>query len=335
MPDIASFAARRGSVAERVPLVLGTMNFGKRTPEDEARRIMDRALERGVTLFDTANAYVSGQGERIVGRALRGRREAALVATKVGLSRVGGEASGLIGAGGRSEGLSYQRIVDACDESLGRLGMDYVDLYYLHVPDRETPIEESLRAIRTLLEVGKIRAWATSNFASWQVLEMFHLCDRDGLPRPILAQQMQNLLVRQLDVEYFAFAAKYGLHTMAFNPLAGGLLAREHLPGAPSPGSRFDNNPMYQRRYFTERLRTQVVEVRRVATRLGMSLASLAYAWLASSVDVDSIVIGPASVAHLEEALHASELRLDAPTMDVLHELYLSYQGTDARYARV
>lgn len=146
------------------------MNFGKRTPEVEARRIIDRALERGVNHIDTANAYVDGESERIVGRALAGRRDVVYLATKVGLSRIGGETSGLFRIGGRSEGLSRARILAACDESLSRLGTDVADLYYLHVPDRDTAIEESLSAMAELLRIGKIRGWAVSNYASWQVL---------------------------------------------------------------------------------------------------------------------------------------------------------------------
>ena len=326
---------RRASPSDPVPLVLGTMNFGKRTDEAEARRIIDRALERGVTLLDTANAYTDGESERIVGRALQGRRDRALIATKVGLARVGGELSGLIRTGGRAEGLSRSRILAACDESLLRLGTDYVDLYYLHAPDRETPIEETLSAIAELLRAGKIRAWATSNFASWQVLEMMTWCDREGVPRPVMAQQIYNLLVRQLDIEYFAFAGKYGHHTAAYNPLAGGLLARPDAAGEPAKGSRFDANPMYQKRYWTAALHSRVEDYRALARELGMSLVTLAYAWLASRSAVDSILIGPGTAQHLNDALDACERRLDPATMERIDALHRAHQGTDAVYARL
>jgi aryl-alcohol dehydrogenase-like predicted oxidoreductase len=326
---------RRASPADPVPLVLGTMNFGKRTDEVEARRIIDRGIERGVTLLDTANAYVDGESERIVGRAVHGRRDRVLIATKVGLGRAGGQVSGLIRVGGQAEGLSRTRILAACDESLVRLGTDYIDLYYLHAPDRETPFEESLGAMAELLRRGKIRAWAVSNYASWQVLEMMTWCDREGVPRPSVAQQIYNVLVRQLDVEYFAFAAKYGLHTAAYNPLAGGLLAGHHAAGAPAKGSRFHENPMYQRRYWTELSRAQVEDYRALAAELGMSLVALSYAWLASRIGVDSILVGPGSVAHLDDALVACEVRLDGHTMDRIDALHLSHRGTDAVYTRL
>src|SRR5690606_21431944 len=119
---------------------------------------------------------------------------------------------------------------------------------FLHVPDLATPIEESLSALRSLLDAGKIRSFACSNYASWQLLEINAWCDKEGMARPVFAQQMYNLLVRQLDIEYFAFAAKYGVHTTTYNPLAGGVLTGKHAWGQPAAGSRFDGNAMYQQR---------------------------------------------------------------------------------------
>jgi aryl-alcohol dehydrogenase-like predicted oxidoreductase len=335
MFDLFSLRGRRASADRPVSLALGAMNFGKRTAEPEARRIIDRALERGVVLIDTANAYVDGESERIVGRALRGRRDAALITTKVGLSRLGGEMRGLIRHGGQSEGLSRARILSACDESLERLGTDYVDLYYLHVPDRETPIEESLSAIAELLRVGKIRAWGVSNYASWQILEMMAWCDRAGVARPVQAQQIYNLLVRQLDVEYFAFAERYAFHTSVYNPLAGGLLVSGRSADAPEPGSRFDGNPMYQRRYLTEPFRAAAEDYGKLATELGVTLAEFSYAFLASCRGVDSILVGPGSVEHLDHALDGVQRRLDADTLSRIDELHRQHRGTDAVYARL
>jgi aryl-alcohol dehydrogenase-like predicted oxidoreductase len=315
-------------------LVLGTMNFGKRTPKTDAIRLVHHALEEGIVHFDTANAYVDGESERILGEALGDRRAEALVATKVGLSRIGGTTSGLIQTGGRSEGLSAARIVAACEESLGRLRTDYIDLYFLHVPDHTVALEESLLGIQRLLNTGKIRGWASSNYASWQLLEMLQQAERIGIPRPVLSQQMYNLLVRQLDVEYFAFAANYRLHTTAYNPLAGGLLAGHHQWGPPTVGSRFDDNPMYQRRYFSEAMLQRVEDYRAVAAELGLSLASLSMAWLNARSDIDSIVIGPGTLAHLVQAIESTRVVLDSTTLGALDELYTKHMGSDARYVR-
>jgi aryl-alcohol dehydrogenase-like predicted oxidoreductase len=336
MSDLSLDVWRERRASGRAPrLIVGTMNFGKRTDEREARRIVDRAIERGVTLFDTANAYVGGEGERILGRLLEARRREVLIATKVGLGRIGGQAVGLLQSGGKSEGLSRAGILAACDESLRRLNTDVIDIYFLHAPDAETPIEESLSALQTLLQSGKIRAFATSNYASWQLLEIITWCDREGMARPLFSHQIYNLLVRQLDIEYFAFAAKYGMHTTAYNPLAGGVLTGKHARGTPPANSRFDANPMYQKRYWSERVFSEVDAYQRLAERSRIALTELAYAWLRTRPGVDSVIVGPGTVEHLDAALDAQSRILDAETCEAVDTVYREFQGTDARYARV
>lgn len=306
-------------------LALGTMNFGRRTPEAEARRIVDRALERGVTLFDTANAYGDGESERVLGRLLVGRRERALLATKVGWWRRAGVA----------EGLRPERVREALDESLARLGTDHVDLYYLHVPDHDTPLSATLEGVYDVLSSGKARRWGMSNHASWQVLEAIVLCDRTGLPRPVVGQQLYNLLVRQLDLEWMRFAARYGVHTTVYNPLAGGLLAGRHLrDGSTLRGSRFDKNPLYQRRYLSDRFFDAVAAYQTIAREAGLTLVELAYAWLAAAPGVDSILVGPGSVAHLDAALDGVGRSLGPETLAAIDAAHLALAGTDASYAR-
>lgn len=317
-----------------VPLILGTMNFGRRTDRAAAERIVDRALERGVTFLDTANAYCDGEGEVMLGQLLAGRRDRVLISSKVGLGRIGGTASGLLTTGGRREGLSRASILAACDASLQRLSTEVIDVYYLHVPDAATPIEESLSAIQTLLQQGKIRAWANSNYASWQLLEMIAWCDRNGMPRPLLTQQIHNLLVRQLEIEYFAFARKYALHTSVYNPLAGGLLTGKHH-GGDAPSGRFADNPMYQQRYWTKTQFAHVADYQQLARGSGHDLLTLAYAWLAQHPGVDSILVGPASVEHLDAALDATAVKLPPELIQKLDALQREHRGTDARYARL
>jgi aryl-alcohol dehydrogenase-like predicted oxidoreductase len=308
------------------PLVLGCMNFGKRTPEAEARAIADLAIERGVRLFDTANAYGDGESERIVGRILSGRRDAVHVATKVGWWR--------------REGLSKGRVIASLDESLGRLGMDHVDLYYLHVPDHETPIEDTLEGVAAVLTSGKAKRFGLSNYASWQVLEVLSACDRMGIPRPAVSQQLYNLLIRQLDLEYWRFAKKYTLHTTVYNPLAGGLLTPKRVASAgaaPVAGTRFHKNTLYQRRYISDVFLDAANELESVATERNLSLVTLAYAWLARHPSVDSILVGPGSVAHLRDALHAVDaidIVLDDETRAAIDTIYRRQVGTDASYAR-
>jgi aryl-alcohol dehydrogenase-like predicted oxidoreductase len=306
-------------------LALGAMNFGKRTPEAEARRIVDRALDAGVDWLDTANAYVDGESERIVGRALRGRRDRVRVATKVGFGRVGG----------KPEGLSRARILAAIDDSLKRLATDYVDVYYLHVPDRATSLEESVAAMGEIVKAGKARSWGVSNYASWQILEMMQIADGANLPRPTIAQQLYCLLHRQLDVEYFAFAKKYGLHTTIYNPLAGGLLTGRHtFDAAPERGSRFEGNALYRGRYWTKPMFDHVEALKGLAKEAGLTMVELAYAWVASRPGVDSILVGPGSLAHLEDALQSVEKSLDDELKKRIDVLYRSTLGTQSDYTR-
>ena len=299
-------------------LVVGTMNFGKRTPEPEAHRIVQRALERGLTFFDTANAYVEGESERILGRALGPRRGQARIATKVGIGKLKDP-----------EGLAPERIAAAVEESLGRLGTDHVDLYYFHKPDHSRPLQPSLRAMETLIGAGKVRAFGASNFSSWQLLDMIHA----GL-KPRVSQQMYNLLIRQLEIEYFRFARTYAVHTTVYNPLGGGLLAGKLKRGEIEAGSRFDKNPLYQRRYLTDRFFDLADAFARLASEAGRTPVELAYQWTAARPGVDSILLGPATVDQLDVAIEAVAKPLPKEVIDRADDLYRSFQGTDATYAR-
>jgi aryl-alcohol dehydrogenase-like predicted oxidoreductase len=306
-------------------LCLGAMNFGKRTSERDSKSIVACALELGVKHIDTANAYSEGLSERIVGEALQGKRDQVVLATKCGFGRVEG----------KPEGLSRERLVKAAEESLERLGTDWIDVYYLHVPDKDTPIENTLDGVKDLLEAKKIRAWGVSNYASWQILEMIQLADARGMPRPRIAQQLYNVLLRQLDMEYFAFARRYEVHTTVYNPLAGGLLSGKHTrDGASQKGSRFDRNGLYQRRYFTDVMFDRAEALEGLARAEGMSLLELSYAWLSGAPGVDSILLGPASAEQLEAGVVATVRGLTPEVrgrVDALHRVWL---GTDTYYVR-
>jgi aryl-alcohol dehydrogenase-like predicted oxidoreductase len=318
------------AVTKRTPnrppvLALGAMNFGKRTPADESERIVRRALERGITIFDTANSYNEGASESILGKALGKDRTRVILSTKAGLGTVPG----------RREGLSPAAMQRALDASLERLGVASVDVYYLHVPDRGTPIDASVEAMKGLVDSGRVAAWGACNYASWELLEMNGLADRIGLARPVITQLLYNPIHRQLDVEYFAFARRHPIHTSAYNVLAGGLLAREHrFDGPPAQGSRFDHNGMYQRRFWTRTMFDRAAQVRAVASKHGLSSVDFSYAWLAAQPGVDSILVGPASVAHLDQALDAVALTLPKEAIVAMDELAREWTGSDTNYVR-
>jgi aryl-alcohol dehydrogenase-like predicted oxidoreductase len=306
-------------------LALGAMNFGNRTDPRDSDRIVRRALERGIRIFDTANSYNGGESERILGRSLGGDRDRVILATKVGLGPVPG----------KREGLSDAAIVRALGASLERLGASHVDLYYLHVPDRATPIEQTIDAMKRLVDSRRVLAWGVSNYASWEVFEMNLLADARALARPVVAQMLYNAIHRQLDVEYFAFAQRYPIHTTTYNALAGGLLSGRHtFTEAPLKGSRFHANAMYQRRYWTRTMFDHVEQLRTVAEAEGCSLVELAYAWVASRPDVDSVLVGPASVEQLDQAIDAVSRTLSPETLTRIDELAREWIGTDTHYVR-
>jgi aryl-alcohol dehydrogenase-like predicted oxidoreductase len=263
---------------------------------------------------------VQGESERILGRALGSRRGRARIASKVG---IGPEMS-------NPEGLAPERIASALEESLARLGTDHVELYYFHKPDHSRDLVASLRAMEKLIRSGKAGAFGASNYASWQILEMIQA----GVA-PRVSQQMYNLLVRQLELEYFRFARKYRVHTTVYNPLAGGLLAGKVKRGdALAPGSRFDKNPMYQKRYLSDRFFELADAFARLAAEAGRTPVELAYQWVASRPGVDSILLGPASVEQLDAAIDALDKPLPKEVIDRADELHRAFQGTDASYAR-
>jgi aryl-alcohol dehydrogenase-like predicted oxidoreductase len=303
------------------------MNFGRRTPEAESRRIIERALARGVRTFDTANAYNDGESERIVGAALRGTAPGEVfVATKVGMEGW---------TRGQPEGLARRTVLGACERSLERLGMNRVALYYLHKPDRETPFAETLEALAELHAAGRFERFAVSNYASWKVLEMFAACDARGVPRPMASQVLYNPAIRQLEIEHLEFCAAYGLHVTVYNPLAGGMLARAVDPSAPTPpGSRFDGSEQYRRRYLSGRMFAFAKAWGEIAAREGRSSADLAHAWVAAQPGVDSILVGPGSVAHLDAALDAVARPPSTEALVAISELQREFDGSDARYAR-
>jgi aryl-alcohol dehydrogenase-like predicted oxidoreductase len=210
-----------------------------------------------------------------------------------------------------------------------------VDVYYLHVPDHGTPIDETLDAVADLLASKKILAWGVSNYAAWQVLEMIHKADARKMPRPVIAQQLYNVLLRQLDVEYLPFARSYHLHTTVYNPLAGGLLSgKHHRDGSTQGGSRFDKNRLYQGRYFTDAMFDRVDTLTELAGAERMSLLELSYAWLSGAPGVDSILLGPASVLQLEEGVSACSRGISPEVRALLDARYRMWLGTDTYYVR-
>ena len=284
---------------------LGTMTFGDQVSEQDAITIVHDALDMGINFLDTANMYVKGRSEEIVGKAIKGRREDVVLATKVGIE---------MGAGPNDVGLSRKHIMRSAEESLTRLDTDYIDLYYVHRPDYSTPIETTLRALDDLVHQGKVRYLACSNFRAFQLCKALWTSDARNLARFDAIQPPYNLLTRDIEYELLPLCVDEGLGVCVYNPLAGGLLTGKHDPSKPpAAGTRFANDTMgkmYYDRYWNESNFAAVARVKAIAEGGGRDMAQLALAWILSNPAVTSIIIGATSLRHVQHNVAATELRL-------------------------
>ncbi len=280
-------------------LCIGTLTFGLQADEAEALRIVDRCLDAGINFFDTANAYNKGAAETILGKALSGRRQKAIVASKVGLK---------VGEGRDESGLSRAALHKALEASLRRLQTDYLDVYYLHLPDYTVPIEETLAAMDEAVRAGKVRYPAVSNFAAWQICEIHWLAEKNGFKPPCISQPMYNVLTRAIEDEYLAFCKRFNVAVVTYNPLGGGLLTgKQSKQRGPIPGTRFDGNQIYLNRYWHDDYFAAVEELLGVARAAGKTPIELALQWLLAQPHVDSIILGASNLKQLEENLRASQ----------------------------
>ena len=305
----------------------GTMTFGAQADEAAAVRMIDRCLEAGVNFIDTANIYNQGRSETILGKALAGRRAKVILATKV---------RGKMESAPDETGLSGAAIRKALDSSLRRLQTDYVDVYYLHQPDYDVPIEETLAALDELVRAGKVRYPAVSNYAAWQVAEIHWTCEKKGYKPPYISQPMYNLIARGIEEEYLPFCRRFGVAVVPYNPLAGGLLTGKHArESGPIQGTRFDGNAMYQDRYWHADDFTAVEELKTIAREVGKSLVELAFQWLLSQPIVDSIILGASRLEQLEENLKACEAGpLDAAVLERCDAVWKRLRGVTPKYNR-
>jgi aryl-alcohol dehydrogenase-like predicted oxidoreductase len=302
------------------------MTFGKPLDQAGATQLVNRCIDAGINFFDTANMYQTGVAETMLGHAIKGKRDRLLVASKVFFK---------FGEGADRQGLSRKAILRAIDESLERLGTDYLDLYYFHAPDHAVPIEESMEAMESLLKQGKVRYPAISNYAGWQVVEMLWIAKERGWHAPYISQPMYNLLARGIEQEYLPMCRQFGISNAVYNPLAGGLLTGKHKQEKFTPGTRFDNNKMYQDRYWHEQYFHAVEQVRQIAQSAGRSPVSLALNWLLHHTASDCIILGASRMEQLNENLATLD---DGPlTDDVLQacdEVWRNLRGPLPVYNR-
>jgi aryl-alcohol dehydrogenase-like predicted oxidoreductase len=314
-------------------LCLGTMTFGFQTDEAESKRIFDRADDVGINLIDTADAYPLGGGEKLVGRTeefvgrfLKGRRNRFIVATK---------AYNKMGASAWDQGSSRKHLLDAIDASLKRLNLDYVDLYQLHMDDRETPLDETLEALDSIVRSGKARYVGVSNFLAYRLARALGRADVLRVARFVSAQPRYNLLFREIERELLPLADEERLAVIPYNPLAGGLLSGKHRFGQKPTEGRFTAAvgaaaAMYQERYWHQREFETIETLMAIAEQLGMSLAKLAMAWVLANPAITSAIVGASRADQLTETLAAIDVNLAADVKSQLDDATVEYRWGDA-----
>lgn len=286
-------------------LCLGCMNFGFPTPEDESLTMIDAALDQGVNFLDTANVYNRGLSEEIVGKALKrnGKRERIVLATKVH----GRMADDDILAAGNNR----RHIIEQCEASLRRLQTDYIDLYQIHRPDSNVPIDETLRALDDLVRSGKVRYLGTSTYPAWRVLDSLWASKELGLNRFVTEQPPYHLLDRSIERELIPLAQTYGLAILPWSPLARGFLSGKYVRGQEIPGdsrvARDMKGPFAERtqKHFGDLAYGVLDVVGELAKEKGCTVSQVALAWCIRQPGVTSPIIGPRTMAHLTDNLGA------------------------------
>jgi aryl-alcohol dehydrogenase-like predicted oxidoreductase len=287
------------------PLCLGTMMFGGQTDERVAQRIIAMARDAGINFIDTADVYNEGRSEEIVGRAIKAERDRWVLATKLGNA---------MGKGPNRKGQSRRRCFIAVDESLRRLGMDWIDICYLHREDPATPLEETVRAMGDLMRHGKICWFGLSNFRAWRIAEVCNLCDEMGIARPVVLQPYYNLLNRTPEVELLPACGFYGLGVAPYSPIARGVLSGKYQPGAPPPeNSRAGrNDPRMMQSEWREESLVIAQKLKAHAEARGITLVQLAIAWLLNNRLVTSPIVGPRTESQMKDYLGAVDYRFSA-----------------------
>lgn len=299
-------------------LAFGSMTFGAddgsgvwKVGQEEANGLVARALDAGVTFFNSADVYAGGQSEEILGKALGKRRDEVAIATKVG--NRSGEAIA-------DYGLSRRRVISACDGSLKRLGTDYVDLYLVHLFDAFTPVEETLWALDDLVRQGKVRYVGFSNWPAWRAALALGAQDRHGWARFAAAEMYYSLLGRDVEVEFTDFARQAGVGIMAWSPLSGGFLSGRYTREDPGGGrgrlSSFDFPPIDRERGYDV-----VDRLKEIGEAQGASPAQVAIAWVMGRPGVSSVLVGASRPEQLESNLGAVDVELSADELASLDEL--------------
>ena len=304
-----------GSTGVKVsPLCLGAMMFGGNgnADHDDSVRIIHRAMDAGINFIDTADVYSRGESETIVGKALAGgKREHVVLATK---------AHGSMGDDANQQGNSRRWITAEVDNSLQRLGTDWIDLYQIHRPDPTTDIDETLGVLTDLVRAGKIRYFGSSTFPAYQVVEAQWVAERRGRERFVCEQPPYSLLVRGIEADVLPVAQKYGMGVIPWSPLAGGWLTGRYRKGQPAPDSARGQRADLSTPESAAKL--EVVEQLAVlAEDTGVTMVDLSLAFVLRHPAITSAIIGPRTMDQLESQLGAADVELSTDVLDRIDEI--------------
>src|ERR1700754_3848869 len=293
---------------------LGCNNFGQRTDLETSRKVIHKAIDLGVTLFDTADIYAGmGGSETVLGEVLGDRRKDIVLATKF---------SKAMSKDGSKQGASRRYIMSAVEASLTRLKTDYIDLYQQHDYDDLTPIEETLRALDDLVRQGKVRYIGNSNFPSWRIAEAEFTARAMNVSRYISCQDEYSLVVRDIEKDLLPAAQQYNLGLLPFFPLASGLLTGKYKRGAAAPDdTRFGKVPALKDRYVTARNEAIVEKLQAFCEQRGHTMLELAFSWLAAQPQVSSVIAGATRVEQIEQNVKAIEWQLGAEDIAEIDEI--------------
>lgn len=299
---------RLGSSGLKVSAIgLGTNQFGGKVDLENTKNIISAALEAGINFFDTADIYQKGRSEEFIGQALKGRRNEAIIATKVRHK---------MGEKPNDKGASRQHILEGVHASLSRLETDYIDLYQIHTWDDETPIEETMRTLEDLLRSGKVRYIGASNFTAWQLTWANAVAKERGWTPFVSIQPHYHLFMREIEQEMLPACQYFNIGVLPYFPLAGGFLTGKYLPGQPPPaGSRGESSP-YVQRYMTDQYFQQLSMLENFASARGRTINELAHAWLLAQPQVSSVISGATNVEHVQANVTAAGWVLSPSELD-------------------
>jgi aryl-alcohol dehydrogenase-like predicted oxidoreductase len=300
------------------------VTHGAQVGEEEARACIKRALDLGITTFDTADVYALGRAEEILGRALKGvRREGLEICTKVYWPT---------GPGPNDRGLSRKHILESCHASLRRLGTDYIDLYQAHRYDYETPLEETLEAFDSLVRQGKVLYVGVSEWKASQIEQACAICEERGYHKPVSNQPQYNIIWRVIEKEVTPTCSKHGIGQIVWSPLAQGVLTGKYRKGeAPPAGSRATHpeGAPFISRWLNDQVLERVDRFVEVARQAGATPAQLALAWVLSRPTISSAIVGATKPEQLEENVKALEVRLDSDLEKRIDEIFADVVVSD------